>query len=175
MRREAVRDRHDRCHHSLRCEDGKELWRKPGSDLVPMFTTHAFSPVVDRGLVIFHPGGHDKGAITAFDVNTGATKWSWDGDGPGYGSPIVVDLGGTRQLIALTQAKLVGLDVATGACCGSGPSSAAISPTRPRRSGRPDRDRLERRTGDRGDRHQARRQMDHRGRLDECRSTLSPQ
>ena len=80
-----------------------------------MFTTHAFSPVVDRGLVIFHPGGHDKGAITAFDVNTGATKWSWDGDGPGYGSPIVVDLGGTRQLIALTQAKLVGLDVATGA------------------------------------------------------------
>ena len=93
---------------------GKELWRKAGSDVVPMFTTHAFSPVVDRGLVIFHPGGHDKGAITAFDVNTGATKWSWDGDGPSYGSPIVVDLGGTRQLIALTQGKLVGLDVATG-------------------------------------------------------------
>ena len=94
---------------------GKQLWQKPGSDLVPMFTTHAFSPVVDGGLVIFHPGGHDKGAITAFDANTGATKWSWDGDGPSYGSPIVVDLGGRRQLIALTQAKLVGLDVATGA------------------------------------------------------------
>jgi outer membrane protein assembly factor BamB len=94
---------------------GKQLWQKPGSDLAPMFTTHAFSPLVDRGLVIFHPGGHDKGAITAFDVNTGAAKWSWDGDGPGYGSPVVVDLGGTRQLIALTQAKLVGLDVATGA------------------------------------------------------------
>jgi outer membrane protein assembly factor BamB len=94
---------------------GKALWRKPGSELVPMFTTHAFSPIVDRGLVIFHPGGHNKGAITAFDVNTGATKWSWDGDGPGYGSPIVVDIGGTRQLIALTQAKLVGLDVGTGA------------------------------------------------------------
>jgi outer membrane protein assembly factor BamB len=94
---------------------GKELWRKPGWDAVPMFTTHAFSPVVDRGLVIFHQGGHDKGAITAFDVNTGATRWTWDGDGPSYGSPIVVDLAGTRQLIALTQAKLVGLDVATGA------------------------------------------------------------
>lgn len=94
---------------------GKELWRKPGSDLLPTFTTHAFSPVVDRGLVIFHPGGHDKGAITAFDINTGAAKWSWEGDGPGYGSPMIVDLGGTRQLIALTQAKLVGLDVANGA------------------------------------------------------------
>ena len=96
-------------------KDGKELWRKPGSDLLPTFTTHAFSPVVDRGLVIFHPGGHDKGAITAFDVNTGATKWVWNGDGPGYGSPIVVELGATRQLIALTQGKLVGLDVSTGA------------------------------------------------------------
>src|SRR5215203_4417567 len=67
---------------------GRELWRKPGSDLLPMFTTHAFSPVVDRGVVIFHPGGHDKGAITAFDVNTGATKWTWDGGGPVAGITI---------------------------------------------------------------------------------------
>jgi outer membrane protein assembly factor BamB len=94
---------------------GKELWRKPGSDLLPMFTTHAFSPVVDRGFVIFHPGGHDKGAIIALDVNTGAMQWSWDGDAPSYGSPIVADLGGTRQVIALTKAKVVGLDVASGA------------------------------------------------------------
>jgi outer membrane protein assembly factor BamB len=94
---------------------GKQLWQKPGSELVPMYTSHAFSPVVDRGVVIFHVGGHGKGAVTAFDVNTGDVKWSWDGDGPGYGSPIVVDLGGTRQVITITQAKLVGLDAATGA------------------------------------------------------------
>jgi outer membrane protein assembly factor BamB len=94
---------------------GKQLWQKPGSELVPMYTTHAFSPVVDRGVVIFHVGGHGKGALTAFDANTGDVKWSWDGDGPSYGSPIVVDLAGTRQVITLTQAKLVGLDAATGA------------------------------------------------------------
>lgn len=94
---------------------GKQLWQKPGSTLVPMYTSHSFSPVVDRGLVIFHVGGHDKGALTAYDVNTGAEKWSWNGDGPGYGSPIVVDLGGTRQVITITQAKLVGIDAATGA------------------------------------------------------------
>ena len=29
-----------------------------------MYTTHAFSPVVDRGVVIFHVGGHGKGALT---------------------------------------------------------------------------------------------------------------
>jgi len=93
---------------------GKQLWQHPGSDLVPMYTTHSFSPVVDGGLVYFHLGGHNKGSLTALDVNTGATKWSWDGDGPGYGSPIVVNLDGTRQIIALTQGKLVGLDAAAG-------------------------------------------------------------
>jgi outer membrane protein assembly factor BamB len=93
---------------------GKQLWQQPGSDLVPMYTTHSFSPVVDSGLVFFHVGGHNKGALTAFDVNTGKTKWSWNGDGPGYGSPVVVTLEGTRQIIALTQGKLVGLDVAAG-------------------------------------------------------------
>ena len=94
---------------------GKQLWQKPGSMPVPMYTTHAFSPVIEGGLVIFHVGGHEKGAITAFDVNTGAAKWSWAGDGPGYGSPIIADFGGVRQLVTITQSKLVGIDVATGA------------------------------------------------------------
>ena len=94
---------------------GKQLWQKPGSPVVPMYTTHAFSPVVERGLVIFHVGGHDKGALTAFDLNTGAEKWSWAGDGPGYGSPIVSDFSGVRQVVTITQGKLVGVDAASGA------------------------------------------------------------
>ena len=94
---------------------GKQIWQKPGSAPVPMYTTHAFSPVIDGGLVIFHVGGHDKGALTAFDVNTGAVKWTWAGDGPGYGSPIVGEFGGVRQVVTITQAKVVGVDAATGA------------------------------------------------------------
>jgi outer membrane protein assembly factor BamB len=93
---------------------GKQLWQKPGSSIVPMFTSHSFSPLVDRGLVIFHVGGHNQGALTAFDVNTGEVKWSWSGDGPGYGSPIVAELGGTRQLVTITQGKIVSVDPATG-------------------------------------------------------------
>jgi outer membrane protein assembly factor BamB len=94
---------------------GKPVWRKEGnSGNVPMFTTHAFSPLIDRGLVIFHVGGHDKGALTAFDMNTGAEKWSWTGDGPGYGSPIFAELGGTRQIVTITQGKLIGIDPVTG-------------------------------------------------------------
>jgi len=93
---------------------GKQLWQKPGSMPLPMYTSHSFSPVVDRGLVVFHVGGHDKGALTAYDLNTGAEKWSWAGDGPGYGSPIVAEFGGVRQLVTITQTKLIGIDVATG-------------------------------------------------------------
>ena len=94
---------------------GKQLWQKPAPGIVPQYTTHAFSPLVEDGMVIFHVGGHDKGSLTAFDVNTGDVKWSWDGDGPSYGSPIVAALGGTRQIVVMTQQKLVGVDVKTGA------------------------------------------------------------
>jgi len=99
---------------SFDAASGKQLWQKPGSPIVPIFTTHAFSPLVERGTVVFHVGGHNQGAITGFDVNSGDVKWSWNGDGPSYGSPIVADLDGTRQIITLTQSRLVGLDAATG-------------------------------------------------------------
>ena len=93
---------------------GKEIWRKPGSPNVPQYTSHAFSPAIDGNNVIFHVGGHNNGALTAFDVNTGDVRWTWTGDGPGYGSPVIATLGGTRQVVALTQQKLVGVDAANG-------------------------------------------------------------
>jgi len=64
--------------------------------------------------VILHVGGHSQGALTAFDAATGAVKWSWDGDGPAYGSPILAEFGGSRQVINFSQESLVGVDAATG-------------------------------------------------------------
>ena len=92
---------------------GKQLWQQPAAAAQPMYHT-ATSPLVDRGLVILHVGGHNNGALTAFDANSGAVKWTWTGDGPGYGSPIVVELGGVRQIVTLTQENLVGVSAATG-------------------------------------------------------------
>ncbi len=48
-------------------------------------------------------------------------KWSWNGDGPGYGSPVLATFGGTRQIVTITQSKVVGVDVATGALLGERP------------------------------------------------------
>lgn len=92
---------------------GNQVWQKPRAAVEPLYHT-GMSPLVDRGLVIVHVGGHSNGALTAFDERTGEVKWSWTGDGPAYGSPIVAELGGTRQVITMTQDHLVGVAAADG-------------------------------------------------------------
>ena len=98
----------------LSCFDtktGKLQWRKEFGS--PDFGT-AMSPVVDRGLLIAHVGTNGRGALTAFDAETGVEKWCWKGDGPAYASPIVADLGGTRQVVTQSQHNIVGVSAATG-------------------------------------------------------------
>ena len=92
---------------------GKQLWQTALPKTETLYHT-AMSPIVDRGLVIVHVGGHNDGALTAFDATTGQVKWAWPGDGPAYGSPIIAELGGTRQVITMTQENLVGVAVADG-------------------------------------------------------------
>lgn len=92
---------------------GKVLWQKPAPEVGPVFTTSQ-SPLLERGLVIAHVGGNNAGALTAFDQATGKPMWQWEGDKPGYGSPIIADLGGTRQVITFTLDNLVGVSAETG-------------------------------------------------------------
>jgi outer membrane protein assembly factor BamB len=94
-------------------QSGRRLWQKSGAPVQPLFHT-ATSPVVDGNLVIIHVGGHNDGALTAFDAATGDVRWAWKGDGPAYGSPLVFDLGGTRQVVTFTQENFVGVALATG-------------------------------------------------------------
>ena len=94
-------------------KSGKILWQKPAPAEGPTFTTSQ-SPMVDRGLLIVHVGGAKGGALTAFDPATGNPKWQWTGDGPSYGSPIVAELGGVRQVVTFTLDNLVGVSAETG-------------------------------------------------------------
>jgi outer membrane protein assembly factor BamB len=102
---------------SFDAETGKLRWRKEFSkdqpERAPTFGT-ATSPILDHGLLIVHIGGEKTGAITAFDLATGNVKWTWDGDSPGYATPIVVDLGGLRQVITQSRQNIVGLEESTG-------------------------------------------------------------
>lgn len=93
--------------------DGTLLWRKPAEAVEPLYAT-ALSPVADDGRVIFHLGGQNDGALTAFDAKSGDTVWIWDGDGPAYASPMVTELDGVRQVVSVTQAHVVGIAADSG-------------------------------------------------------------
>ncbi len=94
-------------------ETGKRLWQTEPTRAQPLYHT-AMSPLVEGDLVIVHVGGQGDAALTAFDVRTGTPRWRWTGDSPAYGSPIVVNMGGTRQVVTYTHQNLVGVSAATG-------------------------------------------------------------
>lgn len=98
---------------AFNASNGKLLWQKPGPSVDPLYGT-AMSPAADGNMILVHVGGNSNGALTAFDATSGDVRWAWTGDGPGYASPIVATLGGTRQVISITQTKVVGLDAANG-------------------------------------------------------------
>ena len=94
-------------------QTGRQLWQKPAASAQPLYHTGQ-SPVVDGNLVIVHLGGPGDTALTAFDTATGNVRWRWDGDSPAYGSPMVLEMGGTRQVVTFTNQNLVGVSLATG-------------------------------------------------------------
>jgi len=113
------------CHDS---RTGKLKWRKEFSgqypQTSPLYGT-AMSPIVDGNLVFAHVGGPDKGALTAFDLETGAVRWSNELDGPAYASPILVTLAGIRQLATFTQKYFVGIDIRDGKLLWTVPAKSA--------------------------------------------------
>ena len=96
---------------------GKLLWRTDfGKEFPtprPYYGTSA-SPLVVDGMVIVQAGGEGKGALVALDAKTGKARWRLNGDGPGYGSPVVAAFGGVRQVIVPTQKMILGAALASG-------------------------------------------------------------
>jgi outer membrane protein assembly factor BamB len=96
---------------------GRLLWRKSFAgefpETAPLYGS-AQSPVADGDRVIVHVGGPGKGALTAFQAATGAAAWSWRGDGPAYASPVVAEIAGVRQVVALSETMLVGVAADSG-------------------------------------------------------------
>jgi outer membrane protein assembly factor BamB len=90
---------------------GKRRWQKPFGS--PLYGA-AMSPLIADGLLVGQLGKHDAGAITALDADSGEIRWRWGGDGPGYGSPIVAELDGLKQVVCQTQKNIVGLSLRAG-------------------------------------------------------------
>ncbi len=96
---------------------GALQWRKElgAPNTSKMFCGTAASPLVEGGNLIIYAGDDiNGGRMYAFDPATGAEKWKWTGDGPGYASPIAVTLGGARHIVTFTDKSVVGVDARDG-------------------------------------------------------------
>jgi hypothetical protein len=100
---------------ALSLEDGGEKWRRQldeESSTVPHYG-YATSPIVNGTHLIVATGGEGH-AVTAFDLATGEPRWTSGDDTVSYQTPMLVELGGRRQLITVTNHYLQGLDPTSG-------------------------------------------------------------
>jgi outer membrane protein assembly factor BamB len=86
---------------------GKKLWSKD-TNAKPNFYTSS-SPLIADGMCIVYVG-----ALTAFDLATGETKWQWKGGETPYGSPVLMTVDGVKQVVTPTMNSLVGVSLSDG-------------------------------------------------------------
>ena len=97
---------------------GRQLWTRDFSkaiDTSKLFCGTAASPLAVAGRLVVQVGSDIHGGqVLALDPKSGATVWEWRGLGPGYASPVLVELDGKSQIVTMTEGSIVGLDGKSG-------------------------------------------------------------
>ena len=93
-------------------DDGKKIWRtrvdrKLGGK--PPSFGFATTPLVVDDLLFVQTGGPDGHSLTALDRQTGKPRWATGDEEVGYQSPILVEIHGAPQIIAVTDTSVTGL------------------------------------------------------------------
>ena len=73
------------------------------------------APLIVDDTVVVLPGGSNGRSIVAYDRRTGKRSWSAQNDRAAYASPMLVTLGGTRQILVFTATRLMGVSPDRGA------------------------------------------------------------
>ncbi len=97
---------------------GEVVWaRNILADAAASNLTWAMSgaPLVVDDLVIVQPGGRNGWSVAAYDRLTGEVVWHVLDDVQSYTSPMLVTLGGVRQVLVVTAARAAGLRPEDGA------------------------------------------------------------
>jgi len=93
---------------------GKLIWKNEDfKGAVPQFFT-GMSPLINSGICYAHLGGPQTGQFIAFDLNTGAIKWKVEGEGPAYGSPVLITIDGSKQIVFQSLTKLISFNLSDG-------------------------------------------------------------
>jgi len=80
---------------------------------VPLFG-YTGSPTIAGQLLILEVGGARGGTLMAFDRTSGSVVWKSLSEHVSYSSPIIAELAGVPQVVALTGPRVVGLDLRNG-------------------------------------------------------------
>jgi outer membrane protein assembly factor BamB len=81
----------------------------------------AAAPLIVDDKVIVLPGGANGKSVVAYNKNTGAPVWKVLDDPQAYVSPMLVELGGRRQIVVVSSYRVVGLAPENGALLWSYP------------------------------------------------------
>jgi outer membrane protein assembly factor BamB len=96
----------------LDAASGKVIWRKDTKSW-PLYYTSA-SPIIVDGKCIAYVGKPNKGELIAYALASGEEKWKWSGEGPPYGSPVLLTVESTKQFVTPTDNSIVGIGLADG-------------------------------------------------------------
>lgn len=101
--------------HCLNAQSGELEWRrKLNKEYRINEMSCRPSPLIEDDLLIVVTGAQPGACVLALDKHTGETVWSALDDGISNSSPIVVDAGGTRQLIVWSGDAITSLNPTNG-------------------------------------------------------------
>jgi outer membrane protein assembly factor BamB len=92
--------------------DGRTIWRTNILDDAGASNLQwgmAAAPLIVDDTVVVLPGGGSGRSVVAYDRYDGTVRWTSLDDTASYASPMLVTLAGTRQILAFTAERLVGL------------------------------------------------------------------
>ena len=98
--------------------DGRTIWRTDILDDAGASNLQwgmAAAPLIVDDTVVVLPGGGNGRSVAAYDRHDGKVRWTSLDDPASYSSPMLVTLAGTRQILAFTAERLVGLSPDRGA------------------------------------------------------------
>lgn len=99
-------------------ESGSPIWTNDYSKRVVTtrnFCGTAASPLALPNAVLVQIGSDVHGGwIVSLDPAGGKLNWDWQGPGPGYASPVLIDVNDHPQVVTLTNQSVIGLDSKSG-------------------------------------------------------------
>ena len=102
----------------LELATGKRLWAVnilEDNDTENLFYGQSGSPLVVGQLVIVSPGGGNGKSLVAYGKDTGEAVWRGGNDAGGYGSPTLMTIADTRQVLMFNAPGIAAHDLETGA------------------------------------------------------------